>query len=56
MEPAKIPKFPIVIEREMIIGKTKIHIKSVFSDQRKLDDALASIVKKKLKSSHLPKV
>ena len=42
-------------ECEITIGNVKYHIKSVFADKVKLEDALRNIAMKKQKDSDLPK-
>ena len=48
--PAAAPDFPPqrVALREIIVNNTKIHIKSVFTGQRNFDDALQSIVMRRM--------
>jgi hypothetical protein len=48
--PAAAPDFPPqrVIERKIIVNNTEIHIKSVFTAQRQFDDALQSIVMRRM--------
>jgi len=48
MEIVKHPEPHVITEREIIIGKTKYHIKNVFIGQTTLDDALKNIVTRKL--------
>ena len=48
--PAATPDFPPqrIIEREIMIDKVKVHVKSVFSDKINIDDALRNIVIRKI--------
>lgn len=48
MESIQLPETQIVIEREIVIGNIKFHVKSVFIGQTNLDDALKNIIVRRM--------
>lgn len=43
-----------IIEREIIINNTRIHIKSIFTGQTRLDEAMKNIIVRKLLETKKP--
>lgn len=42
-----------VIEREIIVDGTKVNLKSIFTGQRRIEDALENIIKRKMEKDGL---
>lgn len=40
-----------IVEREIVINNTKIHIKSIFTGQTRLDEAMKKIITRKLSTT-----
>jgi hypothetical protein len=54
IEPDGKHKTAKIIEREIIIDNMKIHIKSVFTEQTQLEEAMKSIIIRKLVETNKP--
>jgi hypothetical protein len=50
MEPVHKSEYSKVIERDVVINKMNVHIRSIFSEKTSLDSAMWNIVAKKFQS------